>query len=177
MAAGSCGGPPDRFEDWEADLKGIPHDPALRTPTQERFLLKLGMDYFLRQLAVLSAPFGGDVLLAATFVAIAQASVKHLNEPGLPSPLAVEGVFPDGMRRPVTIAAVARTLGLPRETARRYVHRLIASGHCKPVGVRGVTVPAEVLRSETMNALAREHVDVLRDLFDSFERSRELLRA
>ena len=135
------------------------------------------MDYFLRQITVLSAPFDGDVLLAATFLAICQGSVKHLNEPALPSPLAIDGVFPDGMRRAVTIASVARTLGLPRETARRYVHRLIASGHCKPVGVRGVTVPAEVLRSEAMSALAREHVDVLRELFDGFERSRELLQA
>lgn len=149
----------------------------MRTPTQERFLLKLGMDYFLRQLSVLSAPFGGDALLAATFVAISQASVKHLNEPGLPSPLAVEGVFPDGMRRPVTIASVARTLGLPRETARRYVHRLIASGHCRPVGARGVIVPAEVLRSEPINQLASEHVEVMRDLFDGYDRSRELLEA
>ncbi|MDB5471983.1 MAG: hypothetical protein JWR84_3543 [Caulobacter sp.] len=144
---------------------------------QERYLLKLGMDYFLRQLTVLSAPFDGDLLLAATFVAICQASVKHLNEPGLPSPLAVEGVFPDGMRRPVTIASVARTLGLPRETARRYVHRLIASGHCRAVGARGVTVPSDVLRSEPINQLAREHVDAMRALFDGYERSHELLQA
>lgn len=156
-------------------MKGIPNDPAQRTPAQERFLLKLGMDYFLRQMSVLSAPFDGDVLLASTFVAICQASVKHLNEPGLPSPLAVEGVFPDGMRRPVTIASVARTLGLPRETARRYVHRLIASGHCRAVGARGVMVPAEVLRSEPINQLATEHVGAMRELFDGYERSRGML--
>lgn len=156
-------------------MKGIPNDPAQRTPAQERFLLKMGMDYFLRQMSVLSAPFDGDVLLAATFVAICQASVKHLNEPGLPSPLAVEGVFPDGMRRPVTIASVARTLGLPRETARRYVHRLIASGHCRAVGARGVMVPAEVLRSEAINQLATEHVGAMRELFDGYERSRRML--
>ncbi|WGM40828.1 hypothetical protein [Caulobacter sp. NIBR1757] len=158
-------------------MKGIPIDPAQRTPVQERYLLKLGMDHFLRQLSVLSAPFDGDVLLAATFVAVWQASVKHLNEPGMPSPLAVEGVFPDGMRRAVTIASVARTLGLPRETARRYVHRLIASGHCRTVGARGVTVPSEVLRSEAMNQLAREHVEVMRSLFDGYERSQDLLKA
>ena len=158
-------------------MKGIPNDPAQRSPTQERYLLKLGMDYFLKQRSVLSAPFDGDLLLAATFATIWQASVKHLNEPGLPSPLAVEGVFPDGMRRAVTIASVARTLGLPRETARRYVHRLIASGHCRAVGARGVTVPSEVLRSDAINQLAREHVEVMRDLFDGYERSKDLLRA
>ena len=144
---------------------------------QERYLLKLGMDYFLRQLTALSAPFNGDILLAATFVAICQASVKHLNEAGLPSPLAVEGIFPDGMRRPVTIASVARTLGLPRETARRYVHRLIATGHCRTVGVRGVTVPAEVLRSEDLNQLAREHVEAMRQLFDGYQRGQDRLQA
>lgn len=155
-------------------MKGIPRDSELRTPAHERFLLRLGMDYFLRQLAVLSAPFDGDILLAATFLAICQGSVKHL-DPDTPSPHAVEGVFPDGMRRAVTIASVARALGLPRETARRYVHRLIASGHCRAVGVRGVTVPGEVLRSEPINRLARENVEALAQLFDNFERSRELL--
>lgn len=158
-------------------MKGIARNPELRTPAQERFLLRLGMDYFLRQLAVVSAPFGGDVLLAATFLAICQGSVKHLIDPAVPSPLAIEGVFPDGVRRAVTIAWVARTLGLPRETARRYVHRLIASGHCKMVGVRGVTVPSDVLRSEPINQLAREHVEALAELFDNFEQSRELLQA
>jgi hypothetical protein len=156
-------------------LTAIPRDPELRTPAQERFLLRIGMDYFLRQITVLSAPFDGDVLLAATFLAICQGSVKHLNEPALPSPLAIDGVFPDGMRRAVTIASVARTLGLPRETARRYVHRLIASGHCRPVGVRGVMVPSEVLRSEPINKLARDHVEALSDLFEGFERARGLL--
>lgn len=158
-------------------LKSIPSDPARRTPAQERYLLKLGMDYFLRQLSVLSAPFDGDVLLAATFVAISQAGVRHLNESGLPSPLAQEGVFPDGMRRPVTIASVARTLGLPRETARRYVHRLIASGYCRTVGVRGVMVPAEVLRSEPINRLAKEHADLLCELVARAERGSALLEA
>ncbi|MDO9337942.1 MAG: hypothetical protein Q7T61_16215 [Caulobacter sp.] len=156
-------------------MKGIPQDPALRTPVQERFLLRLGMDYFLRQMAVLSAPFDGDVLLAATFLAVCQGSVRHLNEPLRPSPLAVDGVFPDGMRRPVTIASVARTLGIPRETARRYVHRLIASGHCKAVGARGVMVPAEVLRSEPINRLAREHVEVIAELFEGFEKNQDVL--
>lgn len=174
---GDRAGTPDRIETGKQRLKGIARDPELRTPAQERFLLRLGMDYFLKQLAVVSAPFDGDVLLAATFLAVCQGSVKHLIDPALPSPLAVEGVFPDGMRRAVTIASVARTLGLPRETARRYVHRLIASGHCRTVGVRGVTVPSEVLRSEPINRLAREHVEVLTELFDGFERSRQLLQA
>lgn len=171
---GSGGSPPDRFEIGKQRLKGIPRDSELRTPAQERFLLRLGMDYFLRQLAVLSAPFDGDILLAATFLAICQGSVKHMDL-DTPSPHAIEGVFPDGMRRAVTIASVARALGLPRETARRYVHRLIASGHCRPVGVRGVTVPGEVLRSEPINRLARENVEALSQLFDNFERSRDLL--
>ncbi len=158
-------------------MKGIPQEAELRTPVQDRFLLRLGMDYFLRQMVVLSTPFGGDMMLAATFLAICQGSVRHLNEPVRPSPLAVEGVFPDGVRRPVTIASVARTLGIPRETARRYVHRLIASGHCRTVGARGVTVPAEVLRSDPINQLASQHVQALRDLIDGFEKNREALEA
>ena len=130
----------------------------------DRFVLRLGINYFLSQAALLAEPFGGDVLLAVTFLTINTGNLRHLHGAATFNPQAVEGVIPDGMRRSVTIAAVSRELGIPRETARRYVNRLIEMGFCRATGARGVMVPSEVLKSEAMNAVAQKHGAFARDL-------------
>ena len=122
----------------------------------DRFVLRLGINYFLNQASLLAEPFGGDVLLALTFLTINTGNLKHLSNAASFNPLAVDGVMPDGLRRPVTIAAVSRELGIPRETTRRYVKRLIDMGYCRATGSRGILVPTEVLKSEAINSLARQ---------------------
>lgn len=130
----------------------------------ERFVLRLGINYFLGQASLLAEPFGGDVLLAITFLTINTGNLRHLDNAATFNPLAVDGVMPDGVRRPVTIAAVARELGIPRETTRRYVNRLIEMGYCRTTGARGILVPAEVLKSDAINSVARRHGAFARDL-------------
>jgi hypothetical protein len=142
---------------------------SVSTVSQDRQLLGLAARYLLDVVSQVAPVFEGDILLGLTFATIVRGSVEHL-EPKA-APLKVQGVFPDGVRRPVTIAAVARSLGLPRETARRYVHRLIAMNFCRPVGARGVIVPAEVIRSERFTQIARSHSDALRDLCETVQRS------
>lgn len=127
------------------------------------------MDYFLTTAALLSGPFAGEIMLAAVFAAISQGSVRHLNNPLKPNPLAPDGVFPDGMRRAVTVASVARSLTLPRETTRRYVRRLVEMGYCQQVGARGVLVTSEVLKSPVINDLARAHAEALKAVVDAHE--------
>lgn len=148
-----------------------PFDPSANDPTRDKFLLRVGVDYFLRLAGLIAEPFDGDLMLGVTFLAVAQGSVRHLNHPTQLNPLAVDGVFPDAMRRPVTIASVARALNLPRETARRYVHRLIDMGYCQQTGARGVIVPATVMASPTITALARDNLNGLNQLFEALERS------
>lgn len=66
-----------------------------------------------------------------------------------PQPMGQEGTAaadlePDGLRRPAAIAALARRLGLPAETARRHLLRLTERGHL----IRrdgGFVLPAAVL--------------------------------
>ena len=53
---------------------------------------------------------------------------------------------PDAERRPVSVNAVAASLGLPFETVRRRVRRLCDEGVCT-VGPEGVVVPASFLVS------------------------------
>src|SRR5581483_10778399 len=55
------------------------------------------------------------------------------------------GVLPDAARRPIGIARLADTAGLPFESTRRVVQRLIDSGICRRVA-GGVIVPAEFVR-------------------------------
>jgi len=133
----------------------------------DRFVLRLGINYFLSQAALLAEPFEGDVLLAVTFLTVSAGNLRHLESLSAFSPMAVDGVIPDGMRRPVTIAAVARELGIPRETTRRYVNRLIEMGYCRTTGARGIIVPGVVLRSEAINSVARRHGAFARELMQA----------
>lgn len=59
---------------------------------------------------------------------------------------ALEAPAPDSERRPVSINAVAASLGLPFETVRRRIKRLVAEGVCH-AAPDGVIVPASFLAS------------------------------
>jgi DNA-binding Lrp family transcriptional regulator len=59
---------------------------------------------------------------------------------------ALEAPAPDDERRPVSINAVAASLGLPFETVRRRIRRLAAAQVCQ-VSSEGVVVPASFLAS------------------------------
>lgn len=53
---------------------------------------------------------------------------------------------PDELRRPVSVSAVASSLGMPFETVRRRIARLAEAGACQ-IGPKGVLVPAAQLSS------------------------------
>lgn len=55
---------------------------------------------------------------------------------------------PDEERRPVSISAIAHSLGLPFETTRRHIRAMEARGVCT-VSSRGVIVPASFLQSDS----------------------------
>ena len=64
-----------------------------------------------------------------------------------------DGILPDELRRPIGIKRLSESTGLPFESTRRIVQRLVDGGHCQRVE-GGVIVPAE--------ALARpEHADIV----------------
>lgn len=88
--------------------------------------------YFLRALLAGADGSGGDILNAAIMTAIMDANIGHLDaDPVFAWRYArYEQVPPDGFRRPITIRAVAARLGLPYETARRRIDRLMAVGRC-----------------------------------------------
>jgi len=119
---------------------------ALSDAPLQRYVMRLGMDFFLRLAGVFGDLFDGNLLTGLVFLAVAQASVQHHNQPVRRNPAAADGVFPDDMRRSVSVLGVAQFLGIPYETARRHVHLLLEAGYVERRGARGVVVPADVMR-------------------------------
>lgn len=84
-----------------------------------------------------------DVLDALLFGAVLVANLDPINrDPALADTYArLDTVAPDDLRRPVSINAVAQSLRLPFETARRRIMRMAAAGDLV-VTARGVYAPA-----------------------------------
>ncbi|MET0274327.1 MAG: hypothetical protein ABW360_15170 [Phenylobacterium sp.] len=84
-----------------------------------------------------------DTLLAS---AIIQANVQPIQRDGdlFMAFAKSDAVPPDTLRRPVSMNALANSLGLPFETVRRRVNAMVPTGWCRIVE-EGVIVPAETL--------------------------------
>jgi len=107
---------------------------------------RLSSDYVLRALRLLSDLHRTDLLTAIITQAIIAANTSHLSDaPAHEDRYAGRNDLPpDEARRPVSVLALADSLGLPFETTRRRVNKLIEAGRC--VRVRGgVIVPSSVL--------------------------------
>lgn len=91
---------------------------------------------------------GLEPLDALLVVAINQANIAPLTrDPAARARYGqIDAPAPDGERRPVSVNAIAASLGLPFETARRRIKRLTAIGVCS-VTSDGVVVPAAFLVS------------------------------
>jgi len=92
-------------------------------PFHDRMRLSAGVNYVLRLMRTYTDLVGGDPTTALVFIAAAQACTQHVKV--RPEALQEETFIRDEMRRPVSLSALARSLGLPVETTRRQVRRLI----------------------------------------------------
>ncbi|MGA0601425.1 hypothetical protein ACO2Q3_12045 [Caulobacter sp. KR2-114] len=110
---------------------------------EARAAARISMDYVLRTVRLLMELHDGSVLDALIFHSIVAANVGHLGRDGQAAWPAHEPP-PDELRRPVSILSVATGLGLPFETVRRRVNRMIADGRCRRQS-GGVIVPAFAL--------------------------------
>ena len=97
-------------------------------PQRRGYVFARSVDFLINSMKALSAPFEGDVTTALVFHAMSRASVAHMNmRPGV-NKAAVDGIFPDDLRRSVSILSTANFLGLPYETTRRHVGKLVELG-------------------------------------------------
>ena len=137
---------------------------------RSRQATRISADYFLRYLTLLSEFNGGDILGGVLILAILSANAAHLEQSGLGSEYAAAGdAPPDELRRPVSVLSISQALGLPFETARRHVNKLIAEGKCARVK-GGVIVPQAFVRSSDAAALSLENAKNLKRLMRELRR-------
>ncbi len=147
--------------------------PRSRTPFLARHHLSLGADYALRLVRLFTDIFDGDVALALVFVAAAQAGTQHLrNTPAHFVPAEGE-FFPDDLRRPISVSALARSLGLSVETTRRHVIRLVELGYAQRTASGGVLVTSEILKREEVSTAAVANLTSMRHLIRALSRAPE----
>lgn len=116
--------------------------------TREMALARLSFAFLLDEVA--NGVAGLEPLEALLVLAINQANIAPLTrDPNARARYGqLEAPAPDAERRPVSINAIAASLGLPFETVRRRIRRLAAAGVCTVNG-DGVLVPASFLASPT----------------------------
>ena len=111
-----------------------------------RVVTRLGGEYVLRSSQLLIEAFG-DVRAGLLVQSINAANiVRRAHSVDGWRAAAPGGAYPDEARRPIRVSRLADTAGLPFETTRRIVQRLVDTGACIRVG-GGVVVPRTTLES------------------------------
>lgn len=146
-------------ENWKqalgflADLAAVGVEAASPSPSRpgvdvRRQILRLTTNMFLEAVEVLMARVGLDLVHTLLYITIVQANVRHITE----DPAAVAAysglhdIPPDEARRPVSVYAVAREMGLPYETARRHIRRMTEAGLLARDAGGGVWTPSALHR-------------------------------
>lgn len=126
------------------------HDDA----SLDRYIASQSFDLMLRIMSMMSNLFDGDPTSALVFISILRGNVQHLNVSNAPRKDAEGGIYPDTLRRPVSIQSVSLSLGVPYETARRHIHKLVSAGYVERRGARGFVVPERVPSSPEMTKIS-----------------------
>jgi DNA-binding Lrp family transcriptional regulator len=140
----------------ERGSPAAPHAPggALQDAALARIVTRFSSEYVLRAFQLLIEQHG-DIRAGLVAQAINTANTAHLDvrtEEGRRA-AGPDGVIADAARRPIGIARLADSAGLPFESTRRIVQRLVDEGACVRVD-GGVIVPSvAVARPETARAV------------------------
>lgn len=122
-----------------------------------------GWDHVLRCVAIAARLADGDVLHGIILIAIIQANAEPpRRSAGDQNHETVAALPDDSPRTPVSAYAVAKRLGLPYETVRRHVARLVDEGRCVRVGARGgVIVPLAAIHEMRPDILLNQSLESL----------------
>lgn len=120
----------------------VPTAPVTGDVTRQ--VLRLTINMFLEAVAVLMARVNLDLIHTLLFLTVVQANVRHLmDDPEVAASYSgLQAIPPDRVRRPVSVYAVAREMGLPYETARRHVRKMTEVGLLARDADGGVWTPA-----------------------------------
>jgi hypothetical protein len=127
-----------------------------------RIVSRLSSEYILRALQLLVEAYG-EIRTGIIAQTIVTANTAHLDTRGGEGwrYAAIDETPPDEVRRPISIARLAESLGLPFETTRRHVQRLIETGVCVRVE-GGLIVPKVVLEQPGAAQAALANVGYVR---------------
>jgi hypothetical protein len=139
---------------------------------RDRLALRISTEYMLRSIDLMTGVVGGDLVKGLIFIAIVQANTQHIvSDDALSQTYSeAEDKVPDENRRPVSVHALSVSLGIPYETTRRYVNKLLEDGFCVRMR-RGLVTPAEVLSSEPMLTALRKNFSNLQRLGSALRRN------
>lgn len=129
-----------------------------------RAALRISTDYFMRSLHLVGELYDGELLTGLVSMAIIQANVGHLDSAGPSEFAGLDTAPPDSARRPASVLAVSSSLGLPYETTRRHVAKLVKAGLCQRVK-GGVVVPTAVVSSPQHRKVAAANLTNLHRLY------------
>jgi hypothetical protein len=137
-----------------------------------RAAVRHGWSHVLRSVQLAASLTGGDLVHSIILLSIIHANTAALRLSDGDNDYDTGSVLPqDALRTPVSVYAIAKQLGLPYETVRRHVGRLINEGRCVRVGERGgVIVPASAIREMRSDAFVNQSLDSLRDLIGELDR-------
>jgi hypothetical protein len=137
---------------------------------RQKYLLAQSIDHFMDTATLLSRIFQNDYTTMIVFMTILRESVSHLNRDRSVRPEAVSGVFPDTLRRPISILAISELAGFPYETTRRHVLKLVETGFCSRLGSREFIVSEDILRSDLFTTTAAQNEPLVLDFVDHVNR-------
>lgn len=109
-----------------------------------RLVNRLSAHFLLRLAEPLTEQIG-DLVTALILLDVIHANTEHLGDAELSEiEVSADGYLPDRERRPVRINTLSARLGIPPETVRRHVNRLVKFGRCE-VREEGYLIPSHVL--------------------------------
>ena len=99
-----------------------------------------------------------DLITTLMFLAVSRANTLLVTEQSQLSGefSGIDQIPPDDLRRPISVYAVARELGLPYETARRHAQKLVAAGLTERLE-DGLVIPTAVYAREGMRAAVEDN--------------------
>jgi hypothetical protein len=132
-------------------------------PILARNVAAISMAYVVRAFTALGEVYG-DGWEGLLVIAIFAANAGHIDvRTADPSVAGPDATLHDEMRRPVSVSQLAKTLGLPFETTRQRVKRLIDAGICVRVE-GGVIVPRTAMQRPDVVAAVMANVNGVREL-------------
>ena len=123
---------------------------AAERPHLPRMISRASNAYCLVVLEELRRLFNGEVMTGLIFCAIVNANYRS-PRPAPSEPNSDQAETADRQAEPITALALAESMGLPRETARRHIKKLEQSGYCDS-GPRGLVIPQSVLTRPAVQA-------------------------